>query len=163
MEKVKNNFGSEYLKKSDPHIVEGQLYRDPIAVCYRIGDIIYKILASEKKMSEELNGQCMTVLELSGAVRDSCYVKDDSSARVDNSKLILSLSAALKKLLENNEFLSNYDSLAFEEAKSDYSWTHDNLPDIKTKEELKIILAGYFDLLNYFSLESYPISRSKRQ
>lgn len=163
MDKEKKIFGAEFLKKSDPHVVEGQLYKDPIAVCYRIGDIIYKILASEKNMSEESNEQCLTVLELTGTVRDSCYIKDDSSARVDNAKVILSLSTALKKLLGNNEFLSNYDSLSFKEAKSDYSWTHDNLPDVKTKEELKIILKGYVDLLNYFALESYPISMGKRQ
>jgi len=163
MDKVKNNFGPEQRKEADPHIVEGRLYKDPIAVCYRIGDIIYKILASEKNMSEELNEQCLAALELSGTVRDSCYIKNDSSARVDNSKIILSLSNALKKLLENNDFLNNYDSLSFEDAKSDYSWTHDNLPGIKTKEELKKILQGYVDLLNYFSLESYPISKRKRQ
>jgi len=163
MEKGNKFFGAKQKKESDPHVVEGQSYKDPISVCYRIGDIIYKILASEKNMSEKLNVQCLTVLELSGAVRDSCYIKNDSSARVDNSKLILSLSAALKKLLDNDEFLSNYDSLSFEEAKSDYSWTLGNLPDIKTKEELKLILQGYVDLLNYFTLESYPISRGKRQ
>lgn len=103
------------------------------------------------------------VLELTGTVSDSCYIKDDSSSLVDNTKVILSLSNALKKLLDNDEFLSDSDSLSFEDAKSDYSWTQGNLPDIKTKEELKKILQGYVDLLNYFALESYPISRNKRQ
>lgn len=49
MDKVKNNFGPEYLKKTDPHVVEGRLYKDPNAVCNRIGDIIYKILQIRKR------------------------------------------------------------------------------------------------------------------
>lgn len=163
MEKERNNLKSGEPKETDPRVVEGQLYRDPVAVCYRIGDIIYKILANEQNMSDELNKQCLEVLELTGTVRDSCYIKNDSSAHVDNLKLILSLSNALKKLIDNDEFLQNYDSLSFNEAKSEYSWNHDNLPGIKTKEDFAEIMKKYIDLLNYFALESFPTSRKNMQ
>ena len=158
MDRIKEIFGAERVKESDPRMVEGILYQNPIGACIRIEDIIQKIFSSGKPMSDELQEQCFEVFELIGEVRDLSHIKNTRSGRVDNSQIIISLAKGLKKLIDSDEFLSNFDSLSFKEAKSDYSWMGDNFQNVESKEDLKKILKGYFDLLNHFALENYPAS-----
>jgi len=162
MDRVKEIFGAEIVKNSDPRVVEGRLYQDPIDVCYRIDDIIFKILSSGKEISDELQEQCLAAIDHSGSVRDSSYIKINSSGHMDNSKTILSLVKGLERLIGNDDFLRNFDSLSFKEARSDYSWSGNNFQDIRSKDELKKIIKEYIDLLNYFALKSYPAARKMR-
>lgn len=41
------------LNKADPRIIEDIFYRDPIKICYKIDEIIYKLLADRSQISKK--------------------------------------------------------------------------------------------------------------
>lgn len=59
----------------EPRIIGERIYRNPIDVCYDIDDIILRIAANNRLISEELLKILNNILTLNDSVRSLFYVK----------------------------------------------------------------------------------------
>ncbi|MFH0930277.1 MAG: hypothetical protein V1814_03435 [Candidatus Moraniibacteriota bacterium] len=145
------------LNKTDPRIIEDKFYQNPIKICYKIDEIIFRLLADRSQLSKKIDSLSLEILELSGEVKDAFYVKDKNPNSTVETGRIINLADALKKLIAEDEFLGFADSLYIkEDASQDYLTYKEPLPvEIKTKNDLKNLIEKYISLLNYFALDNY--------
>lgn len=142
-------------RNSDPRIIEGRFYGDPIDICRYIQDIVHPLIMYGKNHSEQLNVLLSEVSELADYVRSDYHFKKNDPIFTINKNRIISLANVLKKLAINEEFWDCVDMSYFSGEESKTFRDYAELPPLKTKKELKGIMEFYVNVLNYFFLENY--------
>lgn len=145
----------------DPRIIGRKFYRNPIKVCDDIDEVIVKAISTNLKKPKALLQLINNIITLNDSVRALFYIEERNPDVNVNPNDLIELSKNIKFLIENEEFWKLYTDYDSQDDDIHSSRKYNPALAAKNKEELKKVLGGFVNFLNYFALKNYSPRRNK--